>query len=128
MEPDKKLDFLAHKVIGAAIEVHRHLGPGWLESVYESALVQEFKIQGIRVEQQKVLGITYKGRRISSCRLDLLVEGQLIIELKATERLLPIHHAQLISYLKASNQCLGLLINFNVTALKNGLKRVILSH
>lgn len=126
-EPSKEIDELAHKVIGAAIEVHRLLGPGYLESVYEEALVVEFGILGIPFERQKALTIKYKGRALAESRLDLLAGGRLIVELKAVDALAPIHTAQVISYLKALRLPLGLLINFNVPVLKPAIKRVVLS-
>ena len=128
MESAVSLDSVAHDVIGAAIEVHRHLGPGYLESIYEEALCVELAGRGIRFERQLELGIDYKGKRIGKGRLDLLVENQLIVELKTVERLLPIHQAQVISYLKATSLQLGLLINFNNVVLKQGIKRVVLTN
>jgi GxxExxY protein len=126
-EPDERLDKLAHAVIGAAIEVHRHLGPGYLEEVYQAALELELKLQGIPFEPQKSISVSYKGHPIGEGRLDFLVDGILVVELKAVDALADIHKAQVISYLKATGLHLGLLINFNVPILKNGLKRIILS-
>lgn len=127
-EPDAKVDALVHAIIGAAIEVHRILGPGFLESVYESALCIELGLRGISFVRQASIAVDYKGKAIGESRLDLQVEGQVIVELKAVESLLPIHKAQLISYLKAMRRHIGLLININVSILKDGgLKRVILS-
>lgn len=126
-EPSKELDELAFKVIGAAIEVHRKLGPGFLESVYEEALCVELAVRGIAFEQQVQIGIDYKGHTVGKARLDLLVEKELIVELKTIDRFAPIHKAQAISYLRATGLDLVLLINFNVPVLKEGLKRVILS-
>src|SRR3972149_1654237 len=126
-EPDKKTDELAKAVIGAAIEVHRVLGPGYLESVYEEALAVELKLRGIPFERQKGMNVDYKGHAVGENRLDLLVDGCLLVELKAVESLAPIHSAQVISYLKAMQLPLGLLINFNVPLLKAGIKRIILS-
>src|SRR5688572_30526347 len=102
------LEALIKKVIGAAIEVHKHLGPGFLESVYETALCHELNLQRINFEQQKEIEILYKGAVIKGQRLDLLVEKQLILELKAVETILPIHVAQIISYLKATRLTAGL--------------------
>jgi len=127
VEPSKEVDELAYKVIGAAIEVHRVLGPGYLESVYEEALVVELGILGVPFERQKALTIEYKGHELAESRLDLLVGGRLIVELKAVDALAPIHTAQVISYLKALRLPLGLLINFNVPVLKSSIKRVVLS-
>lgn len=126
-EPDEELDRLARLVIGAAIEVHRQLGPGLLESVYESALCIEFDLRSIPFKQQHRVGIVYKGRPVGKGKLDLLVGERLIIEIKAVERLAPIHSAQLISYLRMTKRKLGLLINFNVPLLKEGIKRVVVS-
>lgn len=126
-EPDAELDRLARLVIGAAIEVHRQLGPGLLESVYENALCIEFDLREIPFTRQPGVGITYKGRPVGKGKLDLLVGNRLIIELKSVERLAPIHSAQMISYLKMTKRNLGLLINFNVPTLKEGIKRVVLS-
>lgn len=126
-EPDEELDHLAHLVIGAAIEVHRQLGPGLLEGVYESALCIEFDLRKIPFRRQSGVGITYKGRLVGKGKLDLLVGERLIIELKAVEKLAPIHSAQMISYLRMTNRRLGLLINFNMPVLREGIKRVVLS-
>jgi GxxExxY protein len=128
IEPDKKTDELAHAVIGAAIEVHRHLGPGFLESVYEEALCVELADRRIPFERQKEINLLYKDREIGRHRIDLLVGKSLIVELKTVEALTEIHQAQLISYLKATRLTLGLLINFNVPILKNGVRRVICSN
>jgi GxxExxY protein len=126
-EPSKRLDKLARAVIGAALEVHRHLGPGYLESVYEEALAVELGLRGVPFVRQKPFGVSYKGREIGEGRLDLLVGDELLVELKAVEALAPIHKAQVISYLKATQRHLGLLINFNVSILKNGIQRVVRS-
>jgi GxxExxY protein len=126
-EPDAELDRLAHQVIGAAIEVHRQLGPGLLEGVYEKALSIEFELRGIAFRTQSRVGITYKGRPVGKGKLDLIVGDRLIVELKAVEKLAPIHLAQTISYLRMTNRALGLLINFNVPVLKEGIRRVVLS-
>jgi GxxExxY protein len=126
-EPDRETDLLAHAAIGAAIEVHRSLGPGFLESVYEAAVVAEFRIRGIPFEQQKPVPLLYKGEPIGLHRLDLLVGERLIVELKAVDILAPIHFAQMISYLTATQLTLGLLINFHVPALKQGIHRVVRS-
>lgn len=125
-EPDAEIDRLAHVVIGAAIEVHRHLGPGYLESVYEEALAVELKIIGLSFERQFAIGVTYKGYIVGEKRLDLLIERRLIVELKTVERLAPIHRAQVFSYLKATNLNLALLINFNEVVLRNGVRRIVL--
>ena len=126
-EPDRKTDELAKAVIGAAIEVHRVLGPGYLESVYEEALAVELKLRGIPFERQKGMSVDYKGHAVGEGRLDVFVDDCLIVELKTVEALAPIHTAQVISYLKAMQLPLGLLVNFNVPLLKDGIKRIILS-
>ena len=126
-EPDAELDALARLVIGAAIEVHRQLGPGLLEAVYEEALCIELELRKISFTRQPGVGITYKGRPVGKGKLDLLVGERLIVELKSVERLAPIHSAQMISYLRMTNRVLGLLINFNVPLLKDGIKRVVVS-
>ena len=127
IEPGKNVDALTHAVIGAAIEVHRHLGPGFLESVYEEALCVETADRQIPFERQKEVSLLYKDREIGKHRIDLLVGQSLIVELKTVEALADIHQAQIISYLKASRLPPGLLINFNVPILKNGIQRVIYS-
>jgi len=127
METGSIQDVLARQFIGAAIEVHRRLGPGFLESVYEEAVVLECRLRGIPVRQQVDVSINYKGMSVGTGRMDLLVGDVLIIELKTVENVLPIHQAQLLSYLKATSLKLGLLINFNVRMLRNGIKRVILT-
>lgn len=118
-------DLITQKVIGCAIEVHKSLGPGLLESSYEQCLMYELNQAGIIVENQVLLPITYKNVFINAgYRLDVLLPGKLILELKAVDKLLPIHTAQLITYLKLSNIKTGLLINFNVSKLTDGIKRV----
>jgi GxxExxY protein len=126
-EPDSDLGHLAHEVIGAAIEVHKILGPGYLESVYEEALCVELTLRDIPFSRQYPIAVAYKGHLVGESRLDILVNQRLIVELKAVEAINEIHTAQLMSYLKATRCWLGLLINFNVTTLKRGIKRVILS-
>ena len=125
MEPSYYLDELAKKVIGSAIEVHRNLGPGYLESVYENSLAIEFTKRNIQYRRQSEVQVNYKGENVGQGRLDFLIENQLIVELKTTEKLLPIHKAQVISYLKATGINLGLLVNFNIPVLKYGIQRVI---
>jgi GxxExxY protein len=120
-----EVNLLAEKVIGAAIEVHRMLGPGYLESVYEAALRVELALRGLAFEKQLELDLNYKGVLVGQGRIDLLVEKKLIVELKAIEALLPIRQAQVISYLKLTGCELGLLINFNSVLLKNGIMRVV---
>jgi GxxExxY protein len=116
---------LAHRIIGAAIEVHRVLGSGFLEKIYERALYYELKKQGIPCEPQKEIMVPYKEIEIPGQQLDLLVGGRIIVELKAVSELHPLHQAQLLSYLKATSLRLGLLINFNVPVLKDGIKRLV---
>jgi GxxExxY protein len=126
-EPDADLDRLAHEVINAAMEVHRILGPGFLESIYEEALCVELGLRSVPFQRQVPLPLTYKGVAIGQSRLDLLVQTKLIVEIKTVDTLAPIHKAQAISYLKATGHRLALLINFNAALLKDGIKRVILS-
>ena len=126
-EPSPEVDAIAHAVIGAALEVHRIFGPGYLESVYEESLAIEFKPQNISFEQQKPLGLNYKGHSVGEHRLDFLVGQKLVVELKAVDSIAPVHKAQVISYLKSTGLNLGLLINFNVELLKNGIQRIVLS-
>jgi GxxExxY protein len=117
---------LTEKIIGAAIEVHRHLGPGLLESIYEECLCYELSQLGLQFQRQVYLPITYKGLKLESAyKMDLVVGDAIVIEIKATEQVSPVHHSQLLTYLKCANKSLGLLINFNVPILKNGLKRVV---
>ncbi len=117
---------LSHKIIGAAIEVHKILGPGLLESAYEAALERELYLNGLSVKRQVGLPVVYKDIKCEvGYRIDLLVENKVIIEIKAVDALNDIHLAQLLTYLRLSNLKLGLLINFNVTILKNGIRRVV---
>ena len=127
-EPSNELDVIAKFIIGAAIEVHKQLGPGYLESIYEEALAIELNLRKIKYQRQHEINIQYKDNNIGNGRLDLLVENKLVVELKTVETLLPLHKAQVISYLKATNLQLGLLINFNTPLLKNGIKRIIYSN
>jgi GxxExxY protein len=116
---------ITERVIGACIEIHRQLGPGLLESAYEECLCYELSQLGIRFERQKPLPVKYKSVNLDcGYRLDLVIENRIIIELKTVENLLPIHEAQLLTYLKLSGFTLGLLINFNVPVLKNGIRRI----
>lgn len=117
---------LATKIIGAAIEVHRQLGPGLLESTYETCLAYELKQIGLNLQQQVALPVVYKEVKLNAgYSIDLLVENKIIIEIKSVEVLADIHTAQLLTYLKLKDLKLGLLINFNEVLLKNGLKRVL---
>ncbi len=123
---DLELNAITKDIIGAAMEVHRALGPGLLESAYEACLVYELIRRGRQVEQQKPMPVIYHGVHLDvGYRLDLLVDGKVIVELKAVEQLLPIHEAQLLSYLKLSGCRVGLLINFNVPVLKQGIRRLV---
>ena len=124
-EPPEYLDQLARDAIGAAIEVHRELGPGFLESIYEAALCDELTRRDIQHERQPTIPIPYKGRIIGEHRLDILVGGELVLELKAVESLSQAHVAQVMSYLHAGAFRLGLLINFSVPILRQGIKRLI---
>jgi GxxExxY protein len=117
-EPARALDVIAHQVIGAAIEVHRELGPGFGEAVYEAALAHELEARSIGYQRQMRCPVRYKNVPMGTYVVDLLVEDALIVELKSVDQLAPIHHAQLISYLRAANVALGLLINFNVRLLR----------
>ena len=124
-EPDPALNELAGLVIGAAIEVHRQLGPGLDELLYEAALAVEMTGRGISFERQAKVPVFYKGELIGDKRLDFIVDRRLILELKAVEQLSPVHQAQLRTYLRITNTEIGLLINFNVALLKEGIKRII---
>jgi GxxExxY protein len=116
---------LTGEIIGAAIEVHKALGPGLLESAYEECLCHEFKLRSFLFERQKELPIEYKGVKLDcGYRLDIVVWNKIILELKSCSELLPIHEAQLLTYLKLTNIKVGLLINFNVPILKEGIKRL----
>jgi GxxExxY protein len=118
---------LSENVIGAAIEVHRQLGPGLLESAYENCLCHELFLRGLKFQRQLPLNIKYKEIEVEAAyRIDILVEDSLVLELKTVENLNPIHHAQLLTYLRLSGISTGLLINFMVPVLKNGIKRVSL--
>jgi GxxExxY protein len=120
------LNELSEAVIGAAIEVHRETGAGLLESTYEQCLCRELSLRGIPFEYQKPLPVIYKGMCLDcGYRIDLLVDCRLIVELKSVEKILPIHEAQLLTYLKLGGWQLGLLINFNVEVLRLGIKRIV---
>jgi GxxExxY protein len=122
---DEKTELLAYTVIGAAIEVHRILGPGLPESAYRDALCHEFDLRAIPYQREVPVPIYYKGKLVGSGRMDILVGECLVVELKVVLALAEIHEAQAISYLKATHLKLALLINFNVILLKNGIKRVV---
>jgi GxxExxY protein len=126
MNEKDKLDQITGRIIGAAIEVHKTPGPGLLESAYEACLAYELRQLGYKVEQQKPLSIIYKDVKLDcGYRLDLVVEDAVIAEIKAIEQLASIHDAQLISYLRLADKRVGLLINFHVQLLKNGVKRIV---
>ena len=126
-EPDSATDALARAVIGAAIEVHRHLGPGFLEAIYEESLGIELRLQKIPFERQVPAKVEYKGQFVGEGRLDLLVGSRLVVELKAVREVCPIHTAIVLSYLKATGRTLALLINFRVPQLKHGIQRIVCS-
>ena len=122
-----EFDELSHRVIGCAIEVHRHLGPGLLESTYEHCLAHEMKVNNINFKLQHPVAIEYKGVLLDcGYRVDILVEERLILELKSVEEIKGIHEAQLLTYMKLAEIRTGLLINFNVKRLQNGIKRFVL--
>ena len=119
-------DSLTYKIIGCAMEVYKQLGPGLLESVYEQALIQELKLNDIPVDSQVEVKVNYKGINITdNLRLDLLVDDSVIVELKSVEELKPIHHKQLLTYLRLMDKKVGLLINFNTDNLMDGIKRIV---
>ena len=122
----EEINNLSGQILDAAIEVHKNLGPGLLESVYEICLAEELSERNIKAERQVVLPIIYKGKTLSKefC-IDLFVENEIIIELKTVDKILPVHEAQLLTYLKLANRKLGLLINFNEALLKNGYGRIL---
>ena len=128
MDNKEKANALSREIIGAAIEVHKSLGPGLLEiRLTKSCLCQELKLRGIPFQRQVSLGLEYKGIILEDVyRMDIVVDGLVILELKSVERLEPIHDAQLLTYLRLSRIWLGLLINFNVPVLKQGIKRFVL--
>jgi GxxExxY protein len=120
-------DPLTERVIGLAMEVHRALGPGLLESAYEECLAFEFREHGVAFSRQVPLSVRYKSVRLDcGYRMDLVIEDRVVVELKTVERLLPVHEAQLLTYLKLSGLRVGLLMNFNVAVLKDGINRLVL--
>ena len=126
MEEKDRLDQITRGIIGAAIEVHKTLGPGLLESAYQACLAFELRQAGFRVEEQEPLPVIYKDVKLDcGYRIDLLVENAIVVEIKAVDQLAPIHEAQLLSYLRLSGKRVGLLINFHVRVLKDGLKRIV---
>lgn len=122
-----KINELTREIVGSAIEVHRSIGPGLLESIYEECLCKELSLRRIPFEQQRPLPLEYKGLKLEcGYRLDILVAKMVVVEVKAVEALLPIHEAQLLTYLKLGGWRVGLLINFNVPVLKQGIRRLVL--
>ena len=122
-----KINDLTGQIIGAAIEVHKALGPGLLESAYEECLSRELYLRNIPFSRQKEIPVEYKGCKLDcGYRLDLVISNQIVLELKAVDRLEPIHKAQLLTYLKLAELKIGLLINFNVPVLKDGIRRMVL--
>jgi GxxExxY protein len=122
---DAAVERVVREVIGAGLSVHRSLGPGFVEPVYGRALAVELGCRGVRFDEQAAIAVRYRGEVVARHRLDLLVEGCVVVEVKAVKKLRPIHEAQILSYLKASGCRVGLLINFNVKLLKNGLRRFV---
>jgi len=118
-----KLNDLSHHIIGVAINIHKKLGPGFQEKIYEEALLTEFQKSGIGYEKQKVVRVDYDGITLGNQRIDLLIEGEVILEIKACREIIPIHRNQLISYLKTTNKKLGLILNFGRKKLE--IKRVV---
>jgi GxxExxY protein len=117
---------LTHEIIGSAIEVHKVLGPGLLESAYELCMAHELTLRGLRFEKQKPIPVVYKGVKLEGgYRIDLYVEGKIVVELKAIDKLAPIHDATLLTYLRLSESKIGLIINFNVHVLKDGIRRLV---
>ena len=122
-----EFDKLSNRIIGCALEVHRYLGPGLLESTYEQCLAHELRLGGIPFKLQYSLPVEYKGIKLDcGYRIDLLVDDSIIVELKSVDKILPIHQAQLLTYMKLSSISIGLLLNFNVEYMKNGIKRMVL--
>jgi len=118
---------LTEQIIGAAIEVHRYLGPGLLESAYQECLCHELSMRGLKFECQKLIPLEYKGIKLDcGYRLDILVEEKIVLELKTVEAIMPVHEAQLLTYLRLTNVKVGLIINFNVPVLKDGIRRMVL--
>ena len=121
-----EINQLSSKIIGAAIEVHKGLGPGLLESAYEKCLCHELKLRGLSFDNQKSLSLVFKGEEIDcGYRLDIVVDNAIILELKSCEKIEPIHKAQLLTYLKLSGLTLGLVLNFNVPAMRDGIVRIV---
>ena len=124
--PDAAVDSIRERIIGCAIAVHRTLGPGLLESIYRECLAIELSVEGIQAERERRIRLQYRGQSVAGdLRLDLLVEGCVIVEVKAVEQLHPVHLAQVITYLKITGCTSGLLLNFNSTSLRSGLRRLV---
>ena len=121
-----ELNKITERIIGCGIELHRHLGPGLLESAYEAALCVELGLQGLHYQRQVPIPLTYKGERIGDYRIDLVVEDAVVVEIKSVERHDPLFEAQVLTYLKITGKKVGLLMNFNSRLLTNGIKRLIL--
>jgi GxxExxY protein len=122
-------DPLTHEIIGAALEVHRLLGPGLLESAYEECLAHELSIRNLEFRRQVPVPVVYKGIKLEcGYRIDILVAGSVVLELKSIEAIAPVHEATLLTYLRLSGNALGLIINFNVPILKEGIRRFVLKH
>ena len=118
---------LTEKIIGAAIEVHKYLGPGLLESAYEECLCHELNLRGLKFERQKPIPLEYKGIKLDcGYRLDIIVEEKVILEIKTVDAITPVHEAQFLTYLRLANLKVGLILNFNVPVLKDGIRRMIL--
>ena len=118
---------ITQRILNCAIEVHRQLGPGLLESAYRACVMREMSLQGLRLTHETAIPVTYKGALLATgYRADLIVEDRVIVELKAVDKLMPIHEAQLLTYLRLSGLHVGLLLNFNVPALRNGIRRMVL--
>jgi len=120
------LEALVHDTIGCCIEVHRELGPGLLETIYARAICLELTAAGIAFESEKTFPVIYRGELLCEQRLDFVVAGHIVLEIKSVEQLAPLHHAQLLNYLRVSHLRVGLLMNFNVAVLQDGLKRKVL--
>jgi GxxExxY protein len=128
MEPTSEQDFLARQIVDSAFAVHKSLGPGLLESVYEQCLAQELLFRNIPLERQVGIPLVYRNARIDAgFRMDMVVAGAVVVEVKAIEKLIPLHQAQVLTYLKLSGYRLGLLINFNVVLIKDGIRRLVRS-
>ena len=122
----ERYEYLAQQILDSCITVHKEMGPGLLESIYEQCLMHELRLRKIKAENQVCVPLIYKGQELSKeLRIDILVEKEIIIEIKSVEKMIPIYEAQIISYLKLMNKRLGFLVNFNVPLLKDGFKRFV---